>query len=148
MTFMHQAGEDAELMTWVKEAFVDEVGVGLRDEFNNFEDDLFTQDGFAAYAEDALERMVNPYLRDPIDRVTRDPIRKLRWDDRLVGSIRFAMNAGINPKKMINSARKGLNEIISIEGLQNRTDALNLAWDGIPPSQEFETVRDLVLNTD
>ena len=90
----------------------------------------------------------NPYLRDPIDRVTRDPIRKLGWDDRVVGSIRFAMNAGINPEKMISSARKGLNEIISIESLQTQSDALNLAWHEIPPSQELETVHDLVLNTD
>ena len=147
MTFMHQAGEDAELMTWAKEALVDEAGIGLRNEFNNFEDDLFTQDGFAVYSEDALERMVNPYLRDPIDRVTRDPKRKLGWDDRLLGSIRYAINAGINPEKMISSARKGLNEIISIESLRNRTDALNLAWHGIPPSQELETVRELILNT-
>jgi len=147
MTFMHQAGEDAELMTWAKEAFVDEAGVGLRNEFKSFEDDLFTQDGFAAYAEDALERMVNPYLRDPIDRVTRDPIRKLGWDDRVMGSIRFAMNAGINPEKMISSARKGLNEIMIAESIRNRTDALNQAWHGIPPSQELETVRELILNT-
>ena len=60
----------------------------------------------------------------------------------------FAMNAGINPEKMISSARKGLNEIMIAESLQNRTDALNLAWHGIPPSQELETIRDLVLNTD
>ena len=148
MTFMHQAGDDAELMTWAKEAFVNEAGVGLRNEFKNFEDDLFTQDGFAAYSEDALERMVNPYLRDPIDRVTRDPKRKLGWDDRLVGSIRYAMNARINPKKMISSARKGLSEIMTAESLQNQADALHLAWDGIPPSQELDAVRDLVLNSD
>ena len=81
---------------------------GLRNEFNNFEDDLFSELGFSEYAEDALERMVNPYLRDPIDRVTRDPIRKLGWDDRLVGSIRYAVNAGINPQKMMEAARKGI----------------------------------------
>ena len=79
--------------------------------------------------------------------MTRDPIRKLGWDDRLVGSIRFAMNAGINPEKMISSARKGLNEIMIAESLRNRTDALNLAWHGIPPSQELETIRELILNT-
>ena len=79
ITFMHQAAEDAGLMTWAKEAFVEEAGVGLRNEFKGFQDELFTQDGFISYAEDALERMVNPYLRDPIDRVTRDPKRKLGW---------------------------------------------------------------------
>ena len=77
MTYMHQVREDADLLAWAREAFVHEAGVGLRNKFLNFEDELFTQDGFVAYADDALERMINPYLHDPIGRVTRDPKRKL-----------------------------------------------------------------------
>ena len=63
MIYMHQVREDLELMTWAEGSFVHEAGVGLRNKFLDFEDELFTQDGFAAYANDALERMVNPYLR-------------------------------------------------------------------------------------
>ena len=40
--------------------------------------------------------MVNPFLRDPVDRVTRDPARKLGWEDRLVGSMLLATEAGIS----------------------------------------------------
>ena len=147
LIYMHQVREDADLMAWAREAFVHEAGVGLRNKFLNFEDELFTQDGFAAYANDALERMINPYLRDPIDRVTRDPKRKLGWDDRLVGSIRYAINAGLNPKKMIRSARKGLREIMTAEGLQSQIDSLDLAWKGTIHSEEMEALSELILSS-
>ena len=147
LIYMHQVREDADLMAWAREAFVHEAGVGLRNKFLNFEDELFTQDGFAAYANDALERMINPYLRDPIDRVTRDPKRKLGWDDRLVGSIRYAINAGLNPKKMIRSARKSLGEIMTAEGLQSQIDSLDLAWKGTFHSEEMEALRELILRS-
>ena len=147
LIYMHQVREDADLMVWAREAFVHEAGVGLRNKFLNFEDELFTQDGFAAYANNALERMINPYLRDPIDRVTRDPKRKLGWDDRLVGSIRYAINAGLNPKKMIRSARKGLGEIMTAEGLQSQIDSLDLAWKGTIHSEEMEALSELILSS-
>ena len=63
MKFMHQAGKDSELMDWAREAFVKEAGVGLRNQFSGFPDVLFSEKGFAEYAEDALHRMVNPYLQ-------------------------------------------------------------------------------------
>ena len=147
LIYMHQVREDADLMAWAREAFVHEAGVGLRNKFLNFEDELFTQDGFAAYANNALERMINPYLRDPIDRVTRDPKRKLGWDDRLVGSIRYAINAGLNPKKMIRSARKSLGEIMTAEGLQSQIDSLDLAWKGTIHSEEMEALSELILSS-
>ena len=147
LIYMHQVCEDADLMAWAREAFVHEAGVGLRNKFLNFEDELFTQDGFAAYANNALERMINPYLRDPIDRVTRDPKRKLGWDDRLVGSIRYAINAGLNPKKMIRSARKSLREIMTAEGLQSQIDSLDLAWKGTIHSEEMEALSELILSS-
>lgn len=145
MTYMHQAGEDTELMDWARKAFVDEAGIGLRNEFKNFQDELFTKDGFAAYAENALERMVNPCLHDPIDRVTRDPKRKLGWDDRLIGSIRYVMEAGVTPHKMIGSARDGLLEIMFKDGLQTPTDALNSAWRGMIYCDSAEAIREIIL---
>jgi mannitol-1-phosphate 5-dehydrogenase len=64
------------------------------------DDELFTEDGFRAYAEDAVTRMVSPFLRDPVGRVTRDPARKLGWEDRLVGSMRLASEAGVKPNRL------------------------------------------------
>ena len=39
--------------------------------------------------------MTNPYLRDQVERVGRDPERKLAWDDRLVGTMRMALRQGV-----------------------------------------------------
>jgi mannitol-1-phosphate/altronate dehydrogenase len=89
--------------------------------------------------------MVNPYLRDPIDRVTRDPIRKLGWDDRLVGSIRYAVKAGVNPQKMLEVARKGLEEIREMKNTQDLQSALDLAWQDQAVVEEVESIRNIIL---
>ena len=49
--------------------------------------------------------MVNPFLRDPVDRVTRDPARKLGWEDRLLGSMKLARKAGAQPKGLAEAVR-------------------------------------------
>ena len=43
--------------------------------------------------------MFNPYLGDTVERVGRDPSRKLEWDDRLVGTVRIALQQGVNPMR-------------------------------------------------
>ena len=108
LRFMHELRENPELMMLARTAFVEEAGVGLRAKYSNVRDDLFTEDGFSDYAEDALERMINPFLRDPVDRVTRDPIRKLGWEDRLLGSMKLAIQAGAVPRIMARAARVAL----------------------------------------
>ena len=45
-----------------------------------------------------LDRFANRALGDPIDRLARDPLRKLSPGDRLVGAARLAQKAGIQPK--------------------------------------------------
>ena len=52
--------------------------------------------------------MVNPFLRDPVDRVTRDPARKLGWEDRLLGSMKLARKAGGDPKGLAEAGRVAL----------------------------------------
>ena len=89
--------------------------------------------------------MVNPYLRDPIDRVTRDPIRKLGWDDRLIGSMRYAVNAGVNPQRMLDVARKGLEEIHMTKNTQTLQAALDLAWHDQVGGEEMESIRKNIL---
>jgi len=44
----------------------------------------FDRDAHAAYIEKILSRFANPYLRDEVDRVGRQPIRKLSPQDRLI----------------------------------------------------------------
>ena len=49
----------------------------------------FTTDGIHGYVDDLLQRIVNPYLDDTMERVGRDPQRKLGWNDRLIGALRM-----------------------------------------------------------
>jgi mannitol-1-phosphate 5-dehydrogenase len=47
-----------------------------------------------------LDRFANRALGDPIDRLARDPLRKLAPGDRLVGAARLAEKTGIRPESM------------------------------------------------
>jgi len=49
------------------------------------------------HIEDLLRRFANVALADTVFRVARDPIRKLGKDDRLVGTARAALSAGVQP---------------------------------------------------
>jgi mannitol-1-phosphate/altronate dehydrogenase len=52
--------------------------------------------------------MTNPLLRDTVERVTRDPRRKLGWNDRLAGTMRIALSAGIEPARFARAAAAAL----------------------------------------
>ncbi|MFN4033721.1 MAG: hypothetical protein ACK4ME_08950 [Fimbriimonadales bacterium] len=51
----------------------------------------------AAAVQDILARIQDPKLDDPIARVAREPLRKLRPDDRLVGAYRLLVEQGEDP---------------------------------------------------
>lgn len=105
--FMSEAAGDRALMTLAREAFLEESGAALIAKHAGL-DPLFTRDGYRAYVDDLLERMTNPFLHDQIDRVVRDPRRKLGWDDRLIGTMRLALAAGIKPWRMALGAAAAL----------------------------------------
>lgn len=91
---------DKKIMRIAADAFIKESGVALIKKYNHLQDELFTESGYRAYAEDLLGRMTNPYLDDPIGRIARDPIRKLGCNDRIFGTIRLALEYGIEPTNM------------------------------------------------
>ena len=84
------------ILDFLKAAFVEESGETLIRKHAGV-DPLFTHEGYTEYADDLLERMTNPYLRDSVERVGRDPQRKLGWDDRLIGTMRVGLRQGIKP---------------------------------------------------
>jgi mannitol-1-phosphate 5-dehydrogenase len=110
LRFVADAAGDLNLMHFVREAFLEESGEALIARRGGV-DRLFTPSGYRAYAEDLLERMVNPWLRDDIGRVTRDSRRKLGWSDRLVGTMRMAVSAGIEPWRFAQGAAAALEEL-------------------------------------
>lgn len=86
------------LLEFLRRAFVEESGKALIHRYQGI-DPLFTPQGYEAYADDLLSRMVNPWLIDTAERVGRDVERKLGWDDRLVGALRLGIVEGVSMRR-------------------------------------------------
>ena len=98
------------------------------------------EEGFEAYAEDLLARMVNPFLRDPVERTTRDPKRKLDWNDRLIGSLLLAAETGVVPCRLARGASIALDFLSPEKGRDNPSALLDELWEGVHGDhrQEFQ----------
>lgn len=111
-TSMMDLRDDESVMQIGRDAFLHESGAALVRKYSRLDDELFTQAGFRAYAEDLLERMTNPYLGDTVARVTRDIVRKLEIDGRIFGTMQLALAYGIEPRNMAVGALAGLGVLI------------------------------------
>ena len=141
---MSEALADYELMTFAREAFVNESGASLIAKYDGI-DPLFTQAGYIAYVDDLLERMANPYLEDLVDRIIRDPQRKLGWDDRLIGTMRLALGAGIEPTRFALGAYAALRFTEPDITPDNIGDLLRAMWGDVPESEaEVDAIIDLI----
>ena len=94
--YMSDLTSHPELVALAREAFIRESGAALCKKYAGL-DELFTAEGFQAYAEDLLVRMRNAFLQDAIARITRDLPRKLSWEDRVVGTMRLILSQGEKP---------------------------------------------------
>jgi mannitol-1-phosphate 5-dehydrogenase len=99
--------QDPDLLGFIRAAFLKESGQALIRKHVG-KDHLFTPEGYREYALDLLERMTNPHLLDSVERVGRDPQRKLGWDDRLVGTMRVALAQGVVPRRYAVGAAAAL----------------------------------------
>jgi mannitol-1-phosphate 5-dehydrogenase len=135
-----------DILKFLRAAFVQESGEALVRRHAG-KDPLFTREGYCEYADDLLARMINPFLRDSVERVGRDPQRKLGWDDRLVGTLRVALKQGIKP------ARHAFGTAAALAALDRKTlDAnaplanwLDPLWQMASPDKlEKETVIGLI----
>ena len=133
------------VLPFLRAAFIQESGAALVRRHTGA-DPLFTPDGYRAYADDLLVRMTNPYLRDTVERVGRDPERKLGWDDRLIGTMRLVLQQGITPDRYAFGAAAALS-VLYPEILKDTGAAARLAplWrDASPDAGEQERVLDLI----
>jgi hypothetical protein len=124
-------------MALLADAFERESGAALVRLFAGA-DPMFTEAGYRAYAEDLLARMTNPFLHDSIERAARDPLRKLGWDDRLVGTIRVCMSGGIEAPRYALGAAAGLAilEPGVLDGRVPAAGALRACWPADGPDPE------------
>lgn len=132
------------ILETARRAFIDESGRALCRRHAGI-DPLFTEDGYSAYAEDLLERMLNPFLRDAVERVVRDPRRKLGWDDRLIGAMRLALSQGIKPVGYAQGAKAALAMLREMESGRSDKLLLDDVWaDARPDVREKERIMELL----
>lgn len=127
--FISDASDDPQLMQVAREAFLLESGAALCKKYGGF-DPLFTTDGYRAYVDDLMVRMVNPHLRDQVERITRDTRRKLGWNDRLIGTMRLALSQGIKPERYAKGAAAALRCLAAEEGT-SQEETLRGLWSGV-----------------
>lgn len=130
VSFMHELANDTALRSKARKAFVDESGAALCKKWAGV-DALFTADGFAAYADDLLDRMVNPFLTDRVDRVCRDLERKLGWNDRVIGTMRICLDQQVDPHLLACGAALGAQYLFGETIKKSRTGFEQLwpVWD-------------------
>ena len=126
--FMSDIAKYPELIAKARHAFMDESGAALLKKYAKLNDPLFTANGFHAYVEDLLVRMVNPFLKDAVARITRDPERKLGWDDRSVGTMRLALSQGITPVTFAEGARLAALELAGDAAKAKLTELWPAPW--------------------
>jgi mannitol-1-phosphate/altronate dehydrogenase len=127
-------------MAFLRAAFIEESGLALRRRWAGAEE-LFTEAGFEAYADDLLERMVNPYLADTIERAARDPRRKLGWDDRLVGLVRLGIAVGVPTPRYAMGVAAGIELLRRDGGRGSDAELLRACWSpAVTASPESERV--------
>jgi mannitol-1-phosphate 5-dehydrogenase len=77
--------------------------------------------------------MTNPHLLDTVERVGRDPQRKLGWDDRLIGVLRTALSQGVQPRRYALGAAAALAALDPSIRTQENVDVaalLDPLWQG------------------
>ena len=113
---MAEAARHSGIMKIARDAFVSESGAALVDKHGATGDSLFTPAGYEAYADDLLKRIGNPFLNDMVARICRDPRRKLGHDDRLYGTMRLALEHGIEPTNLALGAAAAVDWLRREEG--------------------------------
>ena len=113
-----------EFIEKARKAFFEESGKALVKKYASLNDELFTEAGFKAYVDGLLVRMTNPFLKDAIDRITRDPERKLSWDDRVIGTMRIIMSQGVVPATFAEGAKIAAEEWAAGEDVKAKLAAL------------------------
>lgn len=140
---MSEAGRDPLIMALCREAFLHECGETLMRRHADLGDPLFTREGWDEYASGLLLRMTNPFLNDLVERVGRDPIRKLGLDDRLFGTMNLALQYGVRPTRLALGAAAAIVRLVK----DDRDDALERGHP-VPPFEELsrDTVSTLLLD--
>lgn len=110
-----------DIRSFFRDAFLEESGQALIQLYGG-KDPLFSKDGYQSYVDDLLQRMANPWLRDTCNRIGRDVVRKLGWNDRLIGTVRLVQGQGVSAR------RYGFAALAGFEVMEKPASAMTENW--------------------
>ncbi|MFY1027827.1 mannitol-1-phosphate 5-dehydrogenase [Actinobacillus seminis] len=99
--FVKESIDDPQVKAFVK-SVMQESGAVLIKRYG------FDPQAHAAYIEKILKRFANPYLVDDVDRVGREPLRKLGYNDRLIKPLRGTLEYGLPNKQLLRAISTAL----------------------------------------
>jgi len=99
--FVHEAAAHSKIAPIVQAA-VDEAAAAFQAEFP----DLGAM--VARDAEKAITRIADPRLGDPVERICRDPLRKLGSRERMIGPARLAAKHGLPHENLVHAIAAAL----------------------------------------
>ena len=114
-TYIYEAVKDKEIRGVVLGAVMDESGKALIKKHG------FRPADYQAHVNDLLQRFANVALGDTVARVGKDPVRKLRPADRLIGGAKLALEYGLKPVNFL----KGIKAALSYDNPDDK-DAVHL----------------------
>jgi len=99
---IREAMQDTTVLSLI-EAVQEEAARGLAHRYS-----MWDLDDLRAYAKAARTRFLNPHIDDEVERVGRDPLRKLSGRDRLVMPLCYARSANIETPALVTAIALGL----------------------------------------
>ena len=130
--FMSDTLKFPEIVELTRRALLEECGPALCRKFAGV-DPYFEKENYDAWAVELVRRMTSPLLSDSVDRVIRDPERKLAWEDRIIGAIRLCLDQNVRPLILARGAARAA-----------RYQALNSLVAGWPDGDERAAVENLL----
>lgn len=92
------------------------------------------------HIDDLIYRFGNRALGDTVERVGRDPWRKLAADDRMLGAYRLCLAQGIDPRHVRLALAAGLAQLIEEEGVSPEAAEAFLVEQGVTDEAELALV--------
>jgi mannitol-1-phosphate 5-dehydrogenase len=112
-TYIYEAVKDVEIRGIVLGAIRDESGRALIKKHS------FSPADYESHVNDLINRFSNVALGDTVARVGKDPIRKLKPNDRLIGGARLAIEYNIKPENFV----RGIKSVLAYDNPEDKEAA-------------------------
>jgi mannitol-1-phosphate 5-dehydrogenase len=140
--YMDEAAKHSDLIGLTTRVLIEECGSALCKKYTG-DDPFFHSENFRNFAVVLVERMTSPTLRDSIERVVRDPQRKLSWNDRMIGAVRLCQSQGIQPANLLGAVAVAARSCFGPD-CPAVAAGLTRLWTGAPKKEVDPLIKEII----